>query len=96
MVSQTPQHTAASPTTPSAAASALNSLLEAELNSIFRFMGKVRAPSRGRSVRKPLQEMVIAEKLPRGRAGGSDRLARQRSVPMVGIRRDEQYLASRR
>lgn len=73
----------------------LNSLLEAELNSMFRFMGEG-SPYLSRAtveVRRPLTEMVLAE---RRRAGElADLIESMGTVPTpaVGIRRDEQYLA---
>jgi hypothetical protein len=73
----------------------LNSLLEAELTSLFRFMGEG-SPYLSRAtveVRRPLQEMVVAE---RRRAGELAELMDSLGsvpTPAVGIRRDEQYLA---
>src|SRR5437762_9127424 len=80
---------------PEAVVDTLNSLLEAELNSIFRFMGEG-SPYLSRAtveVRRPLQEMVLAERRRAGElANMVDALG---SVPraMMGVRRDEQYLA---
>ena len=74
----------------------LTSLLEAELGSIFRFMGEG-SPYLSRAtveVRRPLQEMVLAE-----RRRAADLAALAESItgaspsPSVGLRRDEQYLA---
>jgi hypothetical protein len=81
--------------TPLAVIDALSSLLEAELNSIFRFMGEG-SPYLSRAtveVRRPLQEMVLAEK--RRARELADLIDSLGSVPtpVVGIRRDEQYLA---
>jgi hypothetical protein len=73
----------------------LTSLLEAELNSVFRFMGEG-SPYLSRAsaeVRRPLQEMVLAE---RRRAGElADLIESLGTVPTPAgaIRRDEQYLA---
>jgi hypothetical protein len=80
---------------PVAVVDALNSLLEAELNSIFRFMGEG-SPYLSRAtveVRRPLQEMVLAER--RRARELADLVDALGSVPtpMVGVRRDEQYLA---
>jgi hypothetical protein len=80
---------------PVAVVDALNSLLEAELNSIFRFMGEG-SPYLSRAtveVRRPLQEMLLA-----GRRRASELAAMVDALgsvptPMMGIRRDEQYLA---
>jgi hypothetical protein len=80
---------------PAGVVDVLNSLLEAELNSLFRFMGEG-SPYLSRAtveVRRPLQEMLLAE---RRRAGElADLIDSLGSVPtpVVGIRRDEQYLA---
>lgn len=73
----------------------LNSLLEAELNSMFRFMGEG-SPYLSRAsaeVRKPLAEMVVAER--RRARELADLIDALGSVPTpaIGIRRDEQYLA---
>jgi hypothetical protein len=73
----------------------LNSLLEAELNSMFRFMGEG-SPYLGRAtaeVRRPLAEMVVAD---RRRAQELADLIESLGVaptPQVGIRSEEQYLA---
>jgi len=83
------------PTTPAAVVDALNSLLEAELNSMFRFMGEG-SPYLSRAtveVRRPLQEMVIAEKRRAGELADLIDSLGSVPVPTVGIRRDEQYLA---
>src|SRR3954453_4061768 len=81
---------------PVAAIDVLNSLLEAELGSVFRFMGEG-SPYLSRAtveVRRPLQEMVLAE-----HRRAADLAALVESItgaspnPSVGIRRDEQYLA---
>ena len=82
-------------TTPVAVVDALNSLLEAELNSIFRFMGEG-SPYLSRAtveVRRPLQEMVVAEKRRAGELANLIDLMGTVPTPVVGIRRDEQYLA---
>jgi hypothetical protein len=73
----------------------LNSLLEAEINSMFRFMGEG-SPYLSRAtieVRRPLAAMVLAE---RQRAGQlADLIESMGTVPtpQVGVRRDEQFLA---
>jgi hypothetical protein len=73
----------------------LASLLEAEMNSIYRFMGEG-SPHLSRAtveVRRPLAEMVVAEQ--RRARDLADLLDSLGSVPTpaVSIRRDEQYLA---
>ena len=84
-----------SSTSPLAVIDLLNSLLEAEMNSYFRFMGEG-SPYLSRAtveVRRPLQEMMLAE---RRRAGElADLIDSLGTVPtpQVGIRRDEQFLA---
>ena len=81
--------------TPVAVVDVLNSLLEAEMNSAFRFMGEG-SPYLSRAtieIRRPLQEMMLAE---RRRAGElADLIESLGTVPTphVGIRRDEQFLA---
>jgi len=80
---------------PAAILDTLNSLLEAELNSIFRFMGEG-SPYLGRAtaeVRRPLAEMVAAD---HRRAQELADLIDSLGVPptpVVGIRSEEQYLA---
>jgi hypothetical protein len=87
--------TMTSSTPPTAVVDLLTSLLEAELNSVFRFMGEG-SPYLSRAsaeVRRPLQEMVLAE---RRRAGElADLIESLGTVPTPAgaIRRDEQYLA---
>jgi hypothetical protein len=80
---------------PVAVIDVLTSLLEAELNSIFRFMGEG-SPYLGRAtieVRRPLQEMVAAGH--RREMDLADMIQSLGSSPMPGrsIRADEQYLA---
>jgi bacterioferritin (cytochrome b1) len=80
---------------PTAAVDLLNSLLEAELNSIFRFMGEG-STYLGRAtveVRRPLQEMVLAER--RRAAELAERIQLLGGDPGRGIRirSEEQYLA---
>ena len=73
----------------------LNSLLEAELNSMFRFMGEG-SPYLSRAtveVRRPLQEMVLAERRRAGELADLIESLGMVPTPAVGIRRDEQYLA---
>src|SRR5688572_29387387 len=85
----------ANTTSPLAVIDLLTSLLEAEMNSVFRFMGEG-SPYLSRAtveVRRPLAEMVLNE---RRRAGElADLLDSLGSVPtpQVGVRRDEQFLA---
>src|SRR5687767_10092765 len=80
---------------PVAVVDVLTSLLEAEINSVFRFMGEG-SPYLSRAtveVRRPLAEMVLAE---RQRAGQlADLIESMGTVPtpQVGVRRDEQFLA---
>ncbi len=82
-------------TSPLAVIDLLNSLLEAEMNSVFRFMGEG-SPYLSRAtveVRRPLAEMVVNE---RRRAGElADLIDSMGTVPtpQVGVRRDEQFLA---
>jgi hypothetical protein len=83
--------TAASPV---AVIDALNALLEAELNSIFRFMGEG-SPYLSRAsfeVRRPLNEMVLAgQRRSRELAEMIDRLG---GIPSPrSIQPEEQYLA---
>jgi hypothetical protein len=86
-----PSHAAA----PVAVVDALNSLLEAELNSIFRFMGEG-SPYLSRAtveVRRPLQAMVLAERRRAGELANLVDALGSVPTPMIGVRRDEQYLA---
>ncbi len=80
---------------PVAVVDVLQSLLEAELNSIFRFMGEG-SPYLSRAtveVRRPLQEMVLAERRrARELADALDSLGVVPS-PKALIRREEQFLA---
>src|SRR5437773_9157638 len=90
-----PHNTLMASASPVAVVDALNALLEAEQNSIFRFMGEG-SPYLSRAtveVRRPLQEMVVAER--RRAREIADLVDALGSVPTpaVGIRRDEQYLA---
>ena len=83
------------PTSPVAVVDLLNSLLEAELNSMFRFMGEG-SPYLSRAsaeVRRPLQEMVLAERRRAAEIANLIDLLGSVPTPAVGIRRDEQYLA---
>lgn len=73
----------------------LTSLLEAELNSMFRFMGEG-SPYLSRAnveVRKPLHDMVLAERRRAGELADLIESLGTVPTPAVGIRRDEQYLA---
>src|SRR5207249_3264628 len=85
----------AMPSAPAATLDALNSLLEAELGSVFRFVGSglphlTRASA---AVRRPLEEMVAAA----GRhADDLARLIEQLGgspVPPLAVRPDDQYLS---
>ncbi|MEO6435439.1 MAG: hypothetical protein ABIP55_06710 [Tepidisphaeraceae bacterium] len=90
--SNTPSNSMAAPT---AVIDLLNSLLEAELGSIFRFMGEG-SPYLSRAtveVRKPLQEMVLAQRRRSGELADLIESLGTVPTPFVGIRRDEQYLA---
>jgi hypothetical protein len=80
---------------PVAVVDLLNSLLEAELNSVFRFMGEG-SPYLSRAsaeVRKPLQEMVLAEHRRAGELANLIESLGTVPTPAGAIRRDEQYLA---
>src|SRR5438552_18396540 len=82
-------------TAPVAVVDTLNSLLEAELNSVFRFMGEGspylnRAPA---GVRRPLVDMVLAEQ--RRARELAELVESLGALPTMGgsIRGEEQYLA---
>jgi hypothetical protein len=82
------------PATPLAIIDALNSLAEAEQNSIFRFMGEG-SPYLGRAgaeIRRPLQQMVLTSHRRCGQlAAAVEALG---GVPRPrGIQPEEQYLA---
>ena len=80
---------------PTAVIDLLNSLLEAEMNSIFRFMGEG-SPYLSRAtveVRRPVPEMVLAERRRAGELADLIESLGTVPTPAVGIRRDEQYLA---
>ncbi len=80
---------------PVAVIDALNSLLEAEMNSIFRFMGEG-SPYLSRAtveVRRPLAEMVLAERQRAGQLADLIESLGTVPTPQVGVRRDEQFLA---
>lgn len=80
---------------PVAVVDLLTSLLEAEMNSVFRFMGEG-SPYLGRAsaeVRKPLQEMVLAEHRRAGELADLIESLGTVPTPAGAIRRDEQYLA---
>ena len=67
----------------------LNSLLEAELNSVFRFMGEG-SPYLSRAtadVRAPLQEMVAASSAASHELDGPDRITRRRARAAAGCGR---------
>jgi hypothetical protein len=73
----------------------LNSLLEAEINSMFRFMGEG-SPYLSRAtveVRRPLAEMVLAERQRAGQLAGLIESMGTVPTPQAGVRRDEQFLA---
>ena len=79
---------------PAAVVDALNGLLEAELNSVFRFMGEG-SPylSRANSeIRRPLNEMVLAGQ--RRAMELADTIDRLGGIPIPkSIQPEEQYLA---
>jgi bacterioferritin (cytochrome b1) len=81
-------------TAPAAVIDALNGLLEAELNSVFRFMGEG-SPylSRANSeIRRPLTDMVQAGQ--RRAMELADAIDRLGGIPVPGsIQPEEQYLA---
>jgi hypothetical protein len=82
-------------TSPVAAIDLLNSLLEAEMNSVFRFMGEG-SPYLSRAtveVRRPLAEMVLAERRRAGELADLIESLGTVPTPQVGVRRDEQFLA---
>jgi hypothetical protein len=73
----------------------LNSLLEAEMNSVFRFMGEG-SPYLSRAtveVRRPLAEMVLAGRRRAGELADVIESLGMVPTPQVGVRRDEQFLA---
>src|SRR5688500_13533605 len=73
----------------------LNSLLEAELNSVFRFMGEG-SPYLSRAtaeVRKPLAEMVVAGHRRAGEIADTIESLGVVPTPQAGVRTEEQYLA---
>jgi hypothetical protein len=81
--------------TPVAVVDVLNSLLEAELNSVFRFMGEG-SPYLSRAtvvVRRPRLEMVLAARRRAGELADLIESLGTVPTPAVGIRRDEQFLA---
>ena len=87
--------TANNSTSPVAVIDLLNSLLEAEMNSYFRFMGEG-SPYLSRAtveVRRPLQEMMLAERRRAGELADLIESLGTVPTPSVGIRRDEQFLA---
>ena len=80
---------------PTAVVDLLTSLLEAEMNSVFRFMGEG-SPYLSRAtveVRRPLQEMVLAEHRRAGELADLIESLGTVPTPAGAIRRDEQYLA---
>jgi len=82
-------------TSPLAVIDLLNSLLEAEMNSVFRFMGEG-SPYLSRAtveVRRPLAEMVLAERRRAGELADLIESLGTVPTPQVGVRRDEQFLA---
>src|SRR5687767_7769342 len=87
-----PANTTASPV---AVIDLLTSLLEAEINSVFRFMGEG-SPYLSRAtveVRRPLAEMVLAERQRAGQLADLIESLGTVLTPQVGVRRDEQFLA---
>ena len=82
-------------TAPVAVVDTLNSLLEAELNSVFRFMGEG-SPHLSRAtadVRRPLAEMVVAEQRRAARLADAIESLGGVPSPQPAIRDDEQFLA---
>ncbi|MBA2706329.1 MAG: hypothetical protein H0U59_00810 [Gemmatimonadaceae bacterium] len=82
-------------TAPVAVVDTLNSLLEAELNSVFRFMGEG-SPHLGRAtadVRKPLAEMVVAEQRRAQRLADAIEAFGVTPTPTPADRREDQFLA---
>ena len=80
---------------PLAVIDVLNSLLEAEMNSVFRFMGEG-SPYLSRAtveVRRPLAEMVLAERQRAGQLADLIESLGTVPTPQVGVRREEQFLA---
>ena len=80
---------------PIAVVDTLTSLLEAEMNSVFRFMGEG-APHLSRAaadVRRPLADMVVAEQRRAERLADLIDSFGSTPTPQAAIRRDEQFLA---
>jgi len=80
---------------PVAVIDVLNSLLEAELNSVFRFMGEG-SPYLSRAtveVKRPLAEMMIAGHRRSGELADMINALGTVPVPHKSIRSEEQYLA---
>src|SRR5687767_2430988 len=80
---------------PVAVVDTLNSLLEAELNSAFRFMGEG-SPHLSRAtadVRRPLAEMVVAEQRRAARLAHAIEALGGVPNPQPAIRDEEQFLA---
>jgi hypothetical protein len=87
--------TAMTSAAPVAVVDLLNSLLESEVNSVFRFMGEG-SPYLSRAtveVRKPLQEMVVAGHRRAGELADAINAFGSVPTPHKGIRSEEQYLA---
>jgi len=82
-------------TAPIAVVDTLNSLLEAELNSVFRFMGEG-SPHLTRAtaeVRRPLADMVVAEQRRAANLAAAIESLGGVPAPMASIRPEEQFLA---
>ncbi len=87
--------TATMTSAPVAVIDLLNSLLEAELNSVFRFIGEG-SPYLSRAtaeVRRPLQEMVAGVHRRAAKLAALIESLGQTPRPTASIRSDEQYLA---
>ena len=82
-------------THPVAVIDLLTSLLESTVNSVFRFMGEG-SPYLSRAtveVRRPLAEMVVAERQRARQLADLIESLGTVPTPQVGVRRDEQFLA---
>ena len=82
-------------TAPIAVVDTLNSLLEAELNSVFRFMGEG-SPHLTRAtaeVRRPLADMVVAEQRRAANLAAAIETLGGVPAPMASIQPEEQFLA---
>ena len=87
--------TIAATNAPVAVVDLLNSLLESAVNSIFRFMGEG-SPYLSRAtaeIRRPLQEMVVANQRRAAELAAAIEALGVVPTPQAAIQRDEQYLA---